>query len=120
MRKQTTFNFENTYAKLPETFYQQINPSPVKNPKLIEINEELLDYFKIDSEFIKSKEGVSVLSGNKIVEGSKPIAMAYAGHQFGNFVHQLGDGRAVLLGEIISKDGLRFDLQLKGSENSFL
>ncbi len=115
MRKQTTFNFENTYAKLPETFYQQINPSPVKNPKLIEINEELLDYFKIDSEFIKSKEGVSVLSGNKIVEGSKPIAMAYAGHQFGNFVHQLGDGRAVLLGEIISKDGLRFDLQLKGS-----
>ena len=66
MRKQTTFNFENTYAKLPETFYQQINPSPVKNPKLIEINEELLDYFKIDSEFIKSKEGVSVLSGNKI------------------------------------------------------
>ncbi len=115
MRKQTTINFEHTYANLPETFYQKIKPSPVKKPKLIEINDELLDYFKIDSKFIKSKEGISVLSGNKIVRGSKPIAMAYAGHQFGNFVHQLGDGRAVLLGEMISKDGLRFDLQLKGS-----
>ena len=107
--------FDNTYVKLDRKFYEEINPQPVKKPKLIKLNSALLDYLDIDPNFLRSKDGLNFLSGNSIVKGSKPIALAYAGHQFGNFVPKLGDGRAVLLGEIIAKDGKRFDIQLKGS-----
>ena len=107
--------FDNTYVKLDRKFYEEINPPPVKKPKWIKLNSALLDYLDIDPNFLRSKDGLNFLSGNSIVKGSKPIALAYAGHQFGNFVPKLGDGRAVLLGEIIAKDGKRFDIQLKGS-----
>ena len=113
--KPQIFKFDNTYINLPKNFYQKINPVPVKKPHLLKLNYELLDYFNLDADSIKSNLGVSILSGNKVPNNTTPLAMVYAGHQFGNFVDQLGDGRAVLLGEIISKDGLRYDLQLKGS-----
>ena len=113
--KPQIFKFDNTYIKLPKNFYQKINPVPVKKPHLLKLNYELLDYFNLDADSVKSNLGVSILSGNKVPNNTTPLAMVYAGHQFGNFVGQLGDGRAVLLGEIISKDGLRYDLQLKGS-----
>lgn len=109
------FHFDNTYARLPERLYARVNPTPVAAPKLVKLNEELARELRLDPEEFASKEGLEVLAGNRIAEGSEPIAMAYAGHQFGYFVPQLGDGRAILLGEVIARDGQRYDIQLKGS-----
>ena len=113
--KKSLFNFSNTYIKLPKDFYQKIQPKPVKNPKLIEFNSELSRFLNINPNKINQENGKLIFSGNILPVGAEPIAMAYAGHQFGNFVPQLGDGRAVLIGELIAKNGKRFDLQLKGS-----
>ena len=113
--KNKIFNFSNTYVKLPENFYQRVDPIPVINPELIEFNSELSNFLNIDSTKINNKNGKLFFSGNIIPEGAMPIAIAYAGHQFGNFVPQLGDGRAVLIGEIIARNKERYDIQLKGS-----
>jgi serine/tyrosine/threonine adenylyltransferase len=109
------FGFDNTYARLPERFYARINPAPVAAPRLIKVNVELARNLGLDPEALASPQGVEILAGNRIAEGSEPLAEAYAGHQFGHFVPQLGDGRANLLGEVIGRDGLRYDIQLKGS-----
>ncbi len=109
------FDFSNTYAKLPKNFYEKINPRPVKNPELIEFNSNLSRFLNIDPNRINDENGKLFFSGNVIPDGARPIAMAYAGHQFGNFVPQLGDGRAILIGELIATNGKRFDIQLKGS-----
>ena len=101
----------NSYIGLPEEFYQVVNPTPVKNPKTLIFNEDLADSLDIK---LKDEEVSKFFSGNGLPVDSVPIALNYAGHQFGNFVQQLGDGRAVLLGEINTKDGT-YDLQLKGS-----
>ena len=101
----------NSYIGLPEEFYQVVNPTPVKNPKTLIYNEDLADSLGIK---LGNEEVLNFFSGNELPEDSVPIALNYAGHQFGNFVQQLGDGRAVLLGEINNKDGT-YDLQLKGS-----
>ena len=101
----------NSYIGLPEEFYQVVNPTPVKNPKTLIFNEDLANSLGIK---LKGQEVSNIFSGNSLPEDSVPIALNYAGHQFGNFVQQLGDGRAVLLGEINTKDGT-YDLQLKGS-----
>lgn len=107
--------FDNTYATLPERFFERVEPTPVAAPRLIALNDGLARTLGLDPAFLKSPEGVATLAGNHIAEGSVPLAQAYAGHQFGNFVPQLGDGRAVLLGEVIAPSGGRFDIQLKGS-----
>jgi uncharacterized protein YdiU (UPF0061 family) len=107
--------FDNTYARLPEAFYRRVEPEAVAGPSLLRLNEDLARRLRIAPEFLSSSAGVAVLSGNALAPGSEPIALAYAGHQFGHFVPQLGDGRAVLLGEVTDIDGKRFDLQLKGS-----
>jgi len=107
--------FDNSYARLPERFYERIAPTPVAAPALIRVNRALAQRLRIDPDFLMSDEGVAILAGNALAEGSEPIALAYAAHQFGHFVPQLGDGRAVLLGEVLDKDGKRFDIQLKGS-----
>jgi serine/tyrosine/threonine adenylyltransferase len=109
------FGFDNTYARLPERFFARINPTPVAPPRLVKINVELARNLGLDPEALASPQGVEILAGNRIAEGSEPLAEAYAGHQFGHFVPQLGDGRANLLGEVIGRDGLRYDIQLKGS-----
>ena len=101
----------NSYIGLPEEFYQVVNPTPVRNPKTLIFNEDLADSLAIK---LKDEEVSKFFSGNGLPVDSVPIALNYAGHQFGNFVQQLGDGRAVLLGEINTKDGT-YDLQLKGS-----
>ncbi len=108
-------NFDNSYAKLPNHFYAKTLPTPVKNPSLIKLNESLAKELGLNVKALKSDKGAELFSGNFIAAGSQPIALAYAGHQFGNFVPQLGDGRAILLGEIIDKKGRRVDIQLKGS-----
>ena len=109
------FQFNNTYARLPDAFYAGVNPASVSQPELIRCNRNLAETLGIDPEWLESPAGLEVLSGNKLPEGSEPLAMAYAGHQFGNFVPQLGDGRAVLLGEVVGRDGIRRDIHLKGS-----
>jgi uncharacterized protein YdiU (UPF0061 family) len=108
------WHFDNTYSKLSKTFIEDIKPTPVHDPELVILNEQLAKELNLD--FSKTKEkGLSLLfSGNSLPNGSTTIAQAYAGHQFGHFT-MLGDGRAVLLGEHISKKNNRFDIQFKGS-----
>ncbi len=116
------FNFDNSYLQLPPIFYQKQQPSPVKNPKLLVFNVSLakalglncgLDNKAIDNETIE-KQAAQFLAGNALLNGSQPIAQAYAGHQFGHF-NRLGDGRAILLGEHITPKNERLDIQLKGA-----
>ncbi len=107
--------FDNSYARLPADFFQRVHPTPVAAPMMIRLNRNLAASLGIDPARLDSAEGLAVLSGNQIAEGSEPLAMAYSGHQFGGFSPQLGDGRAILLGEVVGKDGVRRDIQLKGS-----
>ncbi|QEE27431.1 YdiU family protein [Terriglobus albidus] len=107
--------FANSYARLPENFYARVAPTPVTTPRLVKLNLQLADLLGLDAEALASPEGVAVLAGSRVAEGSEPLAMAYAGHQFGYFVRQLGDGRTNLLGEVVGRDGIRYDIQLKGS-----
>ena len=106
--------FDNSYQNLPQEFFERINPVPVKDPKIIIFNTDLGKTLGIDPK-MSEKELAKIFSGNEVPEGSSPIALAYAGHQFGQFVHQLGDGRAILLGELSTPDQERYDIQLKGS-----
>lgn len=108
------FNLENTYCKLPNIFYSRETPSKIEKPTVIKFNKELAESLGLDLKFLQSERGTEFLVGNKILEGTTPIAQAYAGHQFGHFT-MLGDGRAILLGEFISKDGQKFDIQIKGA-----
>src|SRR5258708_4106422 len=109
------FDFDNTYVRLPDRFYARVLPTKVRAPRLVKVNRALADALGIDATALESAAGVDVLAGNQIAEGSEPIALAYAGHQFGGFVSQLGDGRAILLGEVVGRDGRRRDIQLKGA-----
>jgi len=111
---ETGWNFDNSYARLPETFFTRQRPTPVRSPELIIFNHTLAESLGLNAEELESNDGVEVFAGNKIPQGALPIAQAYAGHQFGYFT-MLGDGRAVLLGEQITPKGRRFDIQLKGS-----
>ena len=109
------FAFRNSYARLPDRFFERLAPTPVAAPRLIKLNVNLALDLGLDPQALTTPEGVEVLAGNRVPERSEPLAMAYAGHQFGHFVPQLGDGRAILLGEVIGCDGVRRDIQLKGS-----
>ncbi len=109
------FPFEHTYAALPANFFARVVPTPVASPRLIKLNRPLAIHLGLDPDRLASPEGTEILAGKRVPEGADPIAMAYAGHQFGHFVPQLGDGRAILLGEVIDADGIRRDVQLKGS-----
>ena len=107
--------FANTYARLPGSFYARVNPTPVAAPRLVKLNVDLARALGLDPEALSSEAGVEFLAGNRVAPDSEPLAMAYAGHQFGGFVPQLGDGRANLLGEVLGTDGRRYDIHLKGS-----
>ncbi|CAA0126023.1 Uncharacterised protein [Halioglobus japonicus] len=107
--------FDNSYKQLPQRFYTPQAPEPVPAPAPIRVNRELASALGIDVQWLESAEGTAAIAGNTVPQGAEPIATVYAGHQFGGFNPQLGDGRAVLLGEIVADDGQRFDLQLKGS-----
>ncbi len=107
--------FESTYADLPERFYARTSPTPVSAPRLLRVNEAVATELGLDPEWLASDAGLAMLAGNATPDPMRPIAMAYAGHQFGNFVPQLGDGRAILLGERLDRQGRRFDIQLKGA-----
>ena len=108
------WRFDNTYSKLPDPFISNTSPIPVKSPELIILNDNLAKQLGLNFSLISKKELSNLFSGNSLPEGSKSIAQAYAGHQFGHFT-MLGDGRAVLMGEHVSKNNERFDIQFKGS-----
>lgn len=103
------------YLTLPEQFYAQATLSPVSAPRLLRLNEELAAELGLDAGFLRSADGVAMLAGNVPARNVTPVALAYAGHQFGNFVPQLGDGRAMLIGEALDRAGRPFEIHLKGS-----
>ncbi len=109
------FRFDNSYARLPERFYARLEATPVSTPRLLKINEALADELGLEPKALTSPDAIAALAGKGTPAGAEPLAMAYAGHQFGGFVPQLGDGRALLLGEVIDRHGRRRDIQLKGS-----
>jgi uncharacterized protein YdiU (UPF0061 family) len=113
------WNFDNTYARLPEPFHVRMDPVPVRAPRLVLFNRPLAEALGLDAEALAPQEmhggeGAAIFAGNRLPEGAEPLAQAYAGHQFGHFT-MLGDGRAILLGEHVTPAGERFDIQLKGS-----
>jgi serine/tyrosine/threonine adenylyltransferase len=108
------FGFQHSYASLPSRFYARVDPTPVADPRLVVLNMPLAGDLGLQPEVIEPA-AAAALSGNQLPEDASPIAMAYAGHQFGVFVPQLGDGRAILLGELEGRDGVLRDLQLKGA-----
>jgi len=107
--------FDNSYGRLPKRFYTRLSATPVAAPKLIRLNVRLAAELGLDVDALANDEGLAVLAGNAVPGGADPLAQAYAGHQFGGWSPSLGDGRALLLGEILAPDGRRVDLQLKGS-----
>lgn len=108
------WNFDNSYARLPEVFFSRVKPTPVVQPRLVIFNRPLAQSLGLNPAVFVGDDAAAFLAGNKIVPGAEPIAQAYAGHQFGNLA-RLGDGRAILLGEHRTPAGKRFDIQLKGS-----
>jgi uncharacterized protein YdiU (UPF0061 family) len=112
------FNFSNSYLQLPTASYARVSPSAVRDPQLLAFNAPLALELGFDAHEIEAAqrgEFTNIFAGNEVPEGAASIALAYAGHQFGGFVPQLGDGRAILLGEVLSRSGKRFDIQLKGA-----
>lgn len=111
---ETRLNFDNSYARLPQIFYTSQGAEPVESPDLLIFNATLATELGLNAEALNTQEGAAVFAGNVTPQGAEPLAQAYAGHQFGNF-NMLGDGRALLLGEHITPQGERVDIQLKGS-----
>ena len=105
----------NSYSGLPERFFARLNPTPVAKPRLLRFNHALALELRLDIDGLDAEALAGIYSGNVVPQGMEPIAMAYAGHQFGQFVPQLGDGRAILLGGSHGRSGVRLDIQLKGS-----
>ncbi len=108
------FAFDNSYGRLPDRFFARVAPAPAPAPSLIALNGPLAEVLGLDAAALARGDAAALFSGAKVPDGADPLAMAYAGHQFGHFVPQLGDGRAVLLGEVIDRAGVRRDIQLKG------
>lgn len=106
---------DNSYARLPEGFYVRVTPASMPEPRLVRLNLPLAEELGLDADTLASPNGIELLAGQRIARDSEPLAMAYAGHQFGQFVPSLGDGRAVLLGELVGPAGRRRDLHLKGA-----
>ena len=114
MKNNINWNFDNTYSRLPDPFREKINPVKVKNPELVMLNKSLAEDLNLDFSGLDQAKLSALFSGNELPNDSRSIAQAYAGHQFGHFT-MLGDGRAVLIGEHISKSNHRYDIQFKGS-----
>ncbi|OAG78007.1 Selenoprotein-like protein [Acetobacter malorum] len=111
----TSFSLRQTYSQLPDHFYASAALSPVAAPQLIKLNVPLAKSLGLDPVWLSGPDGVAMLSGSHMPPGVEPLALAYAGHQFGHFVPQLGDGRALLLGDVTDASGHVREIQLKGS-----
>ncbi len=115
MRTLEQLDFENTFARLPNVFHSRLNPTPLSQPYLVSFNASAASLIDLSAEQAMRDEFAEYFAGNRVLPGSEPLAMIYAGHQFGHFVPQLGDGRAILLGEVRNSAGEYWDIQLKGS-----
>lgn len=115
MRTLETLKFDNTFARLPEKFYRRARPTPLPAPRLVAFNRRAAELLSLDPNETERADFAEYFAGNKLFAESEPLAAIYAGHQFGTFVPQLGDGRAILLGEVVNERGERFDVQLKGA-----
>ena len=115
LRTIETLRFDNTFARLPEVFYAQVTPTPLKNPFLVSFNPDAAALLDLDPEEAKRPEFADCFAGHHLLPGSEPLAMVYAGHQFGTYVSRLGDGRAILIGEVRNSRGEKWDLHLKGA-----
>jgi uncharacterized protein YdiU (UPF0061 family) len=115
MRTLDNLQFDNSYARLPAAFHQRIAPSPVPDPYLVAFSPDAAALIDLDPKIGSTPEFLHTFAGNRLPPGSEPIAMKYAGHQFGSWVPQLGDGRAILLGEVRNAAGEKWDLHLKGA-----
>lgn len=113
-QEHANWNFDNSYHHLPNIFYTKVKPSPARKPHILLFNDQLAKSLGLNIDFFKNELGTNILSGNELPKGADPLAQAYAGHQFGQFT-MLGDGRAILLGEQMTPDQKRFDIQLKGA-----
>ena len=113
--REPVFAFDNSYATLPQRFFARLPPTPVSAARALVLNDALARELGLDPSRLGDRATIDILSGNRVPAGAAPLAMAYAGHQFGSWVPQLGDGRAILLGEIRLPDGSRRDIQLKGA-----
>jgi uncharacterized protein YdiU (UPF0061 family) len=115
MQKLDQLNFENTFARLPDGFHSRLHPTPLPDPYLVSFNADAARLIDLDTDEISRADFAEHFTGNRLLPGADPLAMLYAGHQFGHFVPQLGDGRAILLGEIRNRAGELWDVQLKGA-----
>ncbi len=115
MHKLHQLNFENTFARLPDTFHSRLHPTPLPAPYLVSFNANAANLIDLDSAESSRDDFAEHFSGNRLPPNAEPLSMLYAGHQFGQFVPQLGDGRAILLGEIRNRSGELWDVQLKGA-----
>jgi uncharacterized protein YdiU (UPF0061 family) len=115
MKKLDQLNFQNTFARLPDTFHSRLHPTPLPEPYLVSFNANAAELIDLDADEAMRADFAEYFIGNRLLPGSDPLAMLYAGHQFGHFVPQLGDGRAILLGEVKNRAGEHWDLQLKGA-----
>jgi serine/tyrosine/threonine adenylyltransferase len=109
------FGFDHSFARLPERFFARVDPTPVLGPRLLRLNAPLAAELGLDAQALAGEAGAAIFAGSALPADAEPIAMVYAGHQFGGFSPQLGDGRAILLGEVLDRNGQRRDIQLKGS-----
>lgn len=114
MNNSVGWQFDNSYARLPESFYVRIRPVPVRAPRVVILNYTLAESLGLDLHALSEEDAAQLFSGNVLPDTAEPIAQAYAGHQFGSFT-MLGDGRAILIGEHVTPSGMRFDIQFKGS-----
>ena len=110
-----SLTFDNSYARLPDLFHQKVSPTPFPQPWLVGFSREAAALIDLDPAVAAGPEFLEVFSGNRLLPGMTPVAMKYAGHQFGGYVPQLGDGRAILLGQVRNAAGESWDLHLKGS-----
>jgi uncharacterized protein YdiU (UPF0061 family) len=115
MKSLEEIRFDNSYARLPPSFFARVAPTPLDRPRLASFNPDAAALIDLDPAEADDPDFARRLNGELPIPGAEPIAMLYAGHQFGSFVPQLGDGRAILLGEVVSDDGGRWDLHLKGA-----
>jgi serine/tyrosine/threonine adenylyltransferase len=115
LRNINTLNFDNRYARLPPAFYRKLEPTPLAAPYLVSVSDDAATLLDLDPAEIRSERFLNMLAGNLVPPGAEPLAMLYAGHQFGTFVPQLGDGRALLLGEVVNARRERWSMQLKGA-----
>ncbi|MEK6593951.1 MAG: protein adenylyltransferase SelO family protein, partial [Pseudomonadota bacterium] len=115
MRTLETLNFDNRYGRLPGGFYSRLEPTPLPDPRLVSFNPAVAQLIDLDPAEARRETFVAAMAGNTPLPGADPLAMLYAGHQFGHYVPQLGDGRAILLGEVVNSHDERWTLQLKGA-----